>query len=309
MKTPLTGRDFISIADYDAASFKYLLDLAIDLKNKYINGIPHTLLSGKTLAMIFKKASTRTRVSFQAGMYHLGGLGMHLSVNELQVDRGEPVQDTARIIASYCDGILIRTFDHQEALDLARYSDKPVINGLTDDEHPTQALADIMTIYEEFGDLKGKRLAFIGDANNVLTSLAHACALSGMELVLACPAGYRPGAKALAEYEAIKQPGSAFTITDDPKAAAEGADILYTDVWVSMGDEKQAGERLKAFQGYQINEGLIKLAKPNAIVMHDLPAHRGEEITDEAMECAQSRIFKQAGNRLHAHKAILAALL
>ena len=309
MDTPLKGRDYLSLTDYSPSEFQYLIDLAVELKEKQKAGIPHALHQGKTLAMIFQKASTRTRVSFEVAMYHLGGLGLFLSANDLQIGRGEPIQDTARILASYCEGILIRTFSHQEVLDLAKYADKPVINGLTDDEHPTQALADLMTVYEEFGGLKGKRLAFIGDGNNVAASLMHACALTGMEIVLACPENYRPGEKAIGEFEKMKQPGACLTIVDDPKSAATGADVLYTDVWASMGQEKESQARLEALKGYQIDAALLKLAKPEAIVMHCLPAHRGEEITDEVMECGQSRIFREGENRMHAHKAILAAVL
>ncbi|MCL2121562.1 MAG: ornithine carbamoyltransferase [Clostridiales bacterium] len=309
MNSTLKGRDYISLADYDPSSFQSLLDLAIELKEKQKKGIPHASLPGKTLAMIFQKSSTRTRVSFDAAMFHLGGLGMFLSANDLQIGRGEPIQDTARVLASYCDGILIRTFSHQEVLMLGKYADVPVINGLTDDEHPTQALADIMTAYEEFGALKGKRLAFIGDANNVAVSLMHACALTGMEIAIASPAGHHPGDKAMAEYERLKQPGSVLTILEEPKEAAEGADILYTDVWASMGQEQEVQKRMQVFRGYHVNADLLKLAKPTAIVMHCLPAHRGEEISDEVIEGSQSRVFVEAENRLHAHKAILAALL
>lgn len=309
MKTPLYGKDYVSLTDYDAAEFKFLLDMAVELKDKQKKGIPHTLLQGKTLAMIFQKASTRTRVSFEVAMYHLGGLGMFLSANDLQIGRGEPIQDTARVLASYSEGILIRTFSHQEVLELAKYSKVPVINGLTDDEHPTQALADMLTIYEEYGTLKGKKLAYFGDGNNVAVSLIHACALTGIEIVLACPSGYQPPAAALADFEKMKQPGASLAVVDDPKAAASGADVLYTDVWTSMGQEKEAQIRIAALKEYQVNGDLLKLAKPEAIVLHCLPAHREEEITDEMIECAQSRVFQEAENRMHAHKAILAALL
>ncbi|MEA4891733.1 MAG: ornithine carbamoyltransferase [Peptococcaceae bacterium] len=309
MNSPLKGKDYLSLTDYTAQEFQFLLDLAIELKDKQKRGIPHPLLQGKTLAMIFQKASTRTRVSFEVAMYHLGGLGMFLSANDLQIGRGEPIQDTARVLSSYSEGILIRTYSHQEVLQLAEYSQAPVINGLTDDEHPTQALADMLTVYETFGKLKGKRLAYFGDGNNVAVSLMHACALVGMEIVLACPSGYRPPEKALNEYEAMKQPGSSLTITDDPRLAAGGADVLYTDVWASMGQEKEAKKRIAALKDYQVNEALLKAAKPEAIVLHGLPAHREEEITEAVIEGPQSRVFQEAENRMHAHKAILAALL
>ena len=309
MDSPLKGKDYLSLTDYSAAEFQYLLDLAVELKDKQKRGLPHASLPGKTLAMIFQKASTRTRVSFEVAMYHLGGLGMFLSANDLQIGRGEPVQDTARVLASYSEGILIRTFSHQEVLDLAKYSDKPVINGLTDDEHPTQALADLLTVYEEFGELKGKKLAFIGDGNNVAVSLMHACALAGMEIAVASPSGYGPSGKAIEEYEKMKQPGSALTLGEDPQAAAAGAHVLYTDVWASMGQEAESKARLEALKGYTVDAALLRQADPSAVVMHCLPAHRGEEISDEAMECGQSRVFQEAENRMHAHKAILAALL
>ena len=309
MNSPLKGKDYVSLTDYTAQEFQFLLDLAIELKDKQKRGVPHTLLQGKTLAMIFQKASTRTRVSFEVAMYHLGGLGMFLSANDLQIGRGEPVQDTARILASYSEGILIRTYSHQEVLRLAKYSKVPVINGLTDEEHPTQALADMLTIYENFGELKGKRLAYFGDGNNVAVSLMHACALVGMEVVLACPSGYTPPEKAIKEYEAMKSPGSSLTITDDPALAASGADVLYTDVWASMGQEGEAAKRIAALKDYQVNDALLKHAKADAIVLHCLPAHREEEITEAVIEGPQSRVFQEGENRMHAHKAILAALL
>lgn len=309
MNSPLKGKDYVSLTDYTAQEFQFLLDLAIELKDKQKRGVPHTLLQGKTLAMIFQKASTRTRVSFEVAMYHLGGLGMFLSANDLQIGRGEPVQDTARILASYSEGILIRTYSHQEVLQLAKYSKVPVINGLTDEEHPTQALADMLTIYENFGELKGKRLAYFGDGNNVAVSLMHACALVGMEIVLACPSGYTPPEKAIKEYEAMKSPGSSLTITDDPALAASGADVLYTDVWASMGQEGEAAKRIAALKDYQVNDALLKHAKADAIVLHCLPAHREEEITEAVIEGPQSRVFQEGENRMHAHKAILAALL
>jgi len=305
----LRGRDYISLTDFKPDEFQYLLELAQELKDKQKKGIPHPLLQGKTLAMIFQKASTRTRVSFEVAMYHLGGLGMFLSSSDLQIGRGEPIQDTARVLASYSEGILIRTYSHKEVMTLAEHSKVPVINGLTDDEHPTQALADMLTILEAKGKLQGLKMAYFGDGNNVAVSLIHACALSGMELVLACPEGYRPPAKALAQGEAMKAAGAKITVVDDPKEAAAQADVLYTDVWTSMGQEKESAVRLKALYGYQVNEELLKLAKPDAIVLHCLPAHRGEEITDSIMEGPHSRIFQEAENRMHAHKAILAALL
>lgn len=307
--SPIKGKDFVSLTDYSPDQFNYLLRVARDLKADWQKGIHHPLLQNKTLAMIFQKASTRTRVSFEVAMYQLGGLGMFLSANDLQIGRGEPIQDTARVLASYSDGILIRTYAHQDVLDLAEHSKVPVINGLTDEEHPTQALADMLTIWEARGVLTGQKLAYFGDGNNMAVSLMHACALLGLEIVLACPEGYKPPAKALEQWESLKVPGAKLTLVDDPQVAAQGADVLYTDVWTSMGQEKETAIRLKDLQGYQVNEALLKLAKPDAIVLHCLPAHRGEEITEAVIEGSQSRIFQEAENRMHAHRAILAALL
>jgi ornithine carbamoyltransferase len=305
----LKGKDYVSLTDYTPQQFQALLELAAALKADWRNGCLQPILQGKTLAMIFQKASTRTRVSFEVAMYQLGGLGLFLSANDLQIGRGEPIQDTARVLASYCDGILIRTFSHQEVKDLAEHSKVPVINGLTDDEHPTQALADMLTIWENRGSLQGQKLVYVGDGNNMAVSLIHACALMGMEIVLACPQGYQPPQKALAEGKAMKAAGAKITVTEDLKAAAVNADVLYTDVWASMGQEAEAAVRLKALKDYQINEEIMKLAKPDAIVLHCLPAHRGEEITEAVLEGPASRIFQQAENRMHAHRAILAALL
>jgi len=305
----LKGRDYITLADYKSEEIWYLLELARDLKEKQKKGIPHKYLDGKTLGMIFQKASTRTRVSFEAAMYHLGGLGMFLSKNDLQIGRGEPIQDTARVLARYCDGILIRTFSHQEVLDLAHYADVPVINGLTDDYHPTQALADLLTIWEHKGALAGIKLAYIGDGNNVAHSLMIAGALMDMEVVVASPHGYQPNPDVVAKAKALAKDQAKIKIVVEPQEAVAGAQVLYTDVWASMGQEEEAQARRKVLGKYQINNNLLKMADKEAIVMHCLPAHRGEEITDEAMEGPQSVVFDEAENRLHAHKAILAALL
>ncbi|MCR4442697.1 MAG: ornithine carbamoyltransferase [Peptococcaceae bacterium] len=305
----LKGRDFISLADFSRQEIWYLLELARDLKDKQKKGIPHRLLEGKTLAMIFQKASTRTRVSFEVAMYHLGGLAMFLSKNDLQIGRGEPIQDTARVLARYCDGILIRTFSHQEVLDLARYSDVPVINGLTDDFHPTQVLADLLTIWEHKGDLNGLKLAFIGDGNNVANSLLTGGAIMGMEVAVASPPGFAPDPRVVEKARTLAGSTGKISVVCDPQEAVKGSQVLYTDVWASMGQEEEAATRRKALAGYQVNRELLKLAGEDAVVMHCLPAHRGEEITDEVMEGPQSVIFDEAENRLHAHKAILAALL
>lgn len=307
--TDLKDRDFLTLADFSQKEIWYLLELGRDLKHKQKKGIAHRYLEGKTLAMIFQKASTRTRVSFEAAMYHLGGLGMFLSKNDLQIGRGEPIQDTARVLAGYADGILIRTFAHQEVLDLARYSDVPVINGLTDDYHPTQALADLLTIWEHKGGLAGIKLAYIGDGNNMAHSLLLAGAIMDMEIAVAAPPGYRPNPDILSRAKQLAAEPDKIYVVTDPAEAAVGAQVLYTDVWASMGQEEEARERRKALGNYQINRELLGTAAQEAIVMHCLPAHRGEEITDEVMEGPQSVIFDEAENRLHAHKAILAALL
>jgi ornithine carbamoyltransferase len=305
----LKGRDFISLADFSSEEIWYLLELARDLKDKRKNGEPHKLLDGKTLAMIFQKSSTRTRVSFEAAMYHLGGLGMFLSKNDLQIGRGEPIQDTARVLARYCEGILIRTYSHQEVIDLAYYADVPVINGLTDDYHPTQALADLLTIWEHKKTLAGLKLAYVGDGNNVANSLLLAGALTDMEVVIASPQGYQPNPEIVEKAKTLAKDPEKIKVLIDPIVAVSGAQVLYTDVWASMGQEEEIQERKKILGSYQINKNLLQYADKDAIVMHCLPAHRGEEITDDIIEGSQSVVFDEAENRLHAHKAILAALL
>lgn len=305
----LKGRDFLTLADFSQDEIWYLLELARDLKEKQKTGIPHEYLKGKTLAMIFQKASTRTRVSFEAAMYHLGGFPMFLSKNDLQMGRGEPIEDTARVLSRYVDGIMIRTYSHQEVETLARYASVPVINGLTDDYHPTQALADLLTIWEHKGGLSGLKLAYIGDGNNMVHSLLLGGALMGLEVVVASPEGYQPKMAVVERAKALAVDAEKIKITTDPEEAAQDADVLYTDVWASMGQEEEAAVRRKALARYQINQELLKQAKQDAIVMHCLPAHRGEEITAEVMEGPQSVVFDEAENRLHAHKAILAALI
>ncbi len=305
----LKGRDFITLADFSEKELWYLLELAKELKGKQKKGISHELHRGKTLAMIFQKSSTRTRVSFEVAMHHLGGQAMFLSKNDLQIGRGEPLQDTARVLARYCDGILIRTYSHQEVLDLAKYADIPVINGLTDDYHPTQALADLLTIWEHKGVLKGLKLAYIGDGNNMVHSLLLAGAIMGMEVVVSSPEGYLPDESVVCRAQELAGDAVKIKIIGDPREAVKNAQVLYTDVWASMGQEEEAAVRRKAFHEYQINSELLALAEKDAIVMHCLPAHRGEEITDEVMEGPQSVVFDEAENRLHAHKAILAAVL
>lgn len=305
----LKGRDYLTLADFSKEELWYLLELAKDLKRKQKACIVHQELKGKTLAMIFQKSSTRTRVSFETAMFHLGGLGMFLSTNDIQMGRGEPIEDTARVLARYVDGILIRTFSHQEVLDLAKYADVPVINGLTDDFHPTQALTDLLTIWEYKGTLEGIKLAFIGDGNNMAHSLMLAGAIMGMEVTIACPEGYEPNPLFVAQAKSLAQNSAKISVVKEPQEAAKGAQVVYTDVWASMGQEDEAAERRQAFLNYQINKELLSLADKEAIILHCLPAHRGEEITAEVMEGPQSAVFDQAENRLHVHKAILAALL
>ncbi|MGI6450456.1 MAG: ornithine carbamoyltransferase [Desulfitobacteriia bacterium] len=309
-KEKFQGRDFLSLQDFTAAEISQMIDVALELKAEVKAGIAHPVLQGKTLAMIFTKSSTRTRVSFEVGIYQLGGTGLFLSSRDIQLGRGEPIADTARVLSRMVDGIMIRTFSHQEVLDLARYSTVPVINGLTDYLHPTQVLADLMTIKEYKGKLKGLKLTYIGDGNNMAHSLLLGGTKMGMHIVIASPQGYQPAPEIveLATENAALSGGSA-TILEDPRLAARDADILYTDVWASMGQEGESEVRKKAFAGYQINRELLKLAQPEAIVLHCLPAHRGEEITAEVIEGPQSVVFEEAENRLHAHKAVMALVM
>ncbi|MGI9952598.1 ornithine carbamoyltransferase [Moorellaceae bacterium AZ2] len=308
--SPLKGRDFLSLKHFTTAEILYLLDLAAGLKAKQKRGEPHPLLAGKTLGMIFTKPSTRTRVAFEVAMYQLGGYALYLSKNDLQLGRGETIADTARVLSRYLDGIMIRTYSHEEVEELARYASIPVINGLTDFLHPSQVLADLLTIREWKGTLKGLNLAYIGDGNNVAHSLMYGGARVGLNITIACPAGYEPLPQVVEEARRMAADnGSHIAVTNDPREAAAGADILYTDVWASMGQEAEAEKRRQVFRGFQLNAEILKLAKPNAMVLHCLPAHRGEEITDEVMDGPQSAVWDQAENRLHAHKAILAALL
>lgn len=291
----------LKLQDLSSKQINEILNLADQLKYEKKNGIEHHLLKGKTLGMIFSKSSTRTRVSFEVGMYDLGGSALFLSSRDLQIGRGEPVQDTARVLSRYLDGIMIRTFAQQEVEDLAKYGSIPIINGLTDYCHPCQVLADLMTIREYKGGLQGNKLCYIGDGNNMTNSLIVGGIKTGMEVSIACPKGYEPDAKIM-EWAAKN---GKFTCTDDVLAAAKDADVLYTDVWASMGQEGEAAERKKVFQGYQINAEVMNVADPKAMVMHCLPAHRGEEITEEVFEAHANELFDEAENRLHAQKAVL----
>ena len=290
----LTGQDITAI-----------LDLADQLKYELKHNIRHQPLADKTLGMIFEKASTRTRVSFEVGMYQLGGLPIFLSASDMQIGRGEPVQDTARVLSRYLDGIMIRTFKQSEVEALARNGSIPIINGLTDFAHPCQVLADLMTIRVRRGALDGLKMCFIGDGNNMMNSLIVGCLKMKMEVAVACPADYRPAPEVLDFAQAYP----AFSITTDPLEAAVGADVVITDVWASMGQEDERQKRIEAFQGYQINDKVMAAAKPDALVLHCLPAHRGEEITAEVFEAHSDEIFEEAENRLHAQKAVLVKLL
>ncbi len=306
----LRGRDYLSISDFSSEEIRLLLDAAHDLKKDQKDGIPHPVLMGKSLGMIFTKPSTRTRVSFEVGMYQLGGYALFLSAQDIQLRRGETIGDTARTLERYLDGIMIRTFAQEDVDDLARYGSIPVINGLTDLMHPTQALADVMTVEEHKGKLAGLKLAFIGDGNNVAHSLLQICPKVGMHMTIACPHGYEPDGQILERArQGAATAGVSLEVVVDPFEAVFGADVVYTDLWASMGQEAEHAERMKIFSRYQVNSQLLGKAAPGAIVLHCLPAHRGEEITDEVLDGPQSAAFDEAENRLHAHKAIMALLM
>lgn len=291
----------LKLMDLSSKQINEILNLADQLKFEKKNGIEHHLLKGKTLGMIFSKSSTRTRVSFEVGMYDLGGSALFLSSRDLQIGRGEPVEDTARVLSRYVDGIMIRTFAQKEVEDLAKYGSIPVINGLTDYCHPCQVLADLMTIREYKGGFAGTKLCYIGDGNNMTNSLIVGGIKMGMEVSVACPKGYEPDA----EIMKWAAENGKFTCTSDVMEAAKNADVLYTDVWASMGQESEAEERKKIFKGYQINADVMNVAADKAMVMHCLPAHREEEITAEVFEAHANEIFDEAENRLHAQKAVL----
>lgn len=296
----------LKLSDLSREEITELLNLADQLKYEYKNGIAHKHLAGKTLAMIFQKASTRTRVSFETGMYQLGGQALFLSASDLQIGRGEPVRDTARVLSRYCDGIMIRTYKQEEVEQLAEYGSIPVINGLTDYCHPCQILADLMTIREYKTALEGLKLCFIGDANNMSNSLIVGGLKMGMKVAVATPEKYAYDQQIL---DFAKQYGENFLLTTDPHEAAKGADVVETDVWASMGDEEEAAQRRIDFAGYQVNAEIMSLAKPDAIVQHCLPAHREEEITAEVFEAHANEIFDEAENRMHAQKAVLVTLM
>ena len=301
MKHYIDFHEDVSIAELDE-----LLFLAEDMKKKTKAGVPHPYLKGKSLGMIFSKSSTRTRVSFEAGMYQLGGQSLFLSANDIQLGRGETIYDTAQVLSRMLDGIMIRTFSHKDVVDLAAYGTIPVINGLTDDQHPTQALADLLTIKEHKGSLKGLKLCYVGDGNNVANSLLQACAKAGMDISVASPDGYTcPDFYVNQAEKDAAVTGAKVLMTSDPYLAAKDADVIYTDTWTSMGQETEKAERVKIFKDYQVNKELMSAAAKDAMFLHCLPAYRGYEVTADIIDSPCSAVFDEAENRLHAHKAIL----
>ena len=298
-------KHLLKMMDLSTEEIIEILNLADQLKYELKHGIPHDHLKGKTLGMIFRKASTRTRVSFETGMYQLGGNPLYLSASDMQIGRGEPIQDTARVLSRYIDGIMIRTFDQAEVENLAEYGNIPIINGLTDLSHPCQVLADLMTIREYRGKLDGLKMCYIGDGNNMANSLIVGGLKTGMSVSVACPENYHPAATTLA----FAKKYDCFELTDDPIKAAKDADVIFTDVWASMGQEGEAEIRKKAFKGFQINDEVMAVAKPDAMVQHCLPAHREEEITAKVFEEHANEIFDEAENRLHAQKAVMVLLM
>ena len=302
----LKGRSFTRVADWSHDELLEVLDLADDLKRRQQAREEHHLLPGRTLGMIFQKPSTRTRVSFEVGIYQLGGTGLYLSAGDLQLGRGETIKDTAVVLSRYLDGIMIRTFAQSDVEELAANASIPVINGLTDSSHPCQALADVMTIRERFGRLEGLRVVYLGDGNNVCASLMVACAKLGMNFVAATPSGYRPDEEAV---RIARDAGGTVELTDDARAAVEGAGVLYTDVWTSMGQEDERQQRLQDLTGFGIDSELVKQAGESAIVLHCLPAHYGEEITEDVLYGPQSAVWGEAENRLHAQKALMALVI
>ncbi|HUL31538.1 MAG TPA: ornithine carbamoyltransferase [Thermodesulfobacteriota bacterium] len=310
MAVHLKGRSLDSLLHLTKEEIEQILKTSELLKLQLLRGEKHPLLKGKTLAMIFEKPSTRTRVSFEVGMWQLGGYALYLSAGDLQLGRGETVADTARVLSRYVNGIMARVFAHQTILDLVKYSRVPVINGLSDFTHPCQGLADLFTIYEKKGRLAGLNLAYVGDGNNVAHSLLLGCSKVGMNIAVACPKGYEPDPEVVSKAkEEAKKSGCEVRLTKDPKEAVKGADVVYTDVWASMGKEKEHEERVKILNPYQVNGKLVEAAREDYIFMHCLPAHRGQEVTDEVADSENSVIFDQAENRLHAQKALLALIL
>ncbi len=303
-------KDFLDIVDHTGDELKGLLDLAVDLKKEYFSGQNAPVLKGKVLAMIFQKPSLRTRVSFDMGMRHLGGDALYLSPAEIGLGKRESIADIARVLSGYVQGIMARVFEHEHILELAKWSSVPVINGLSDHSHPCQALADAMTIYEYYGKIKGINVTYVGDGNNVAVSLMQICAKLGANFTIANPEGYSmPASTIVAAHEIAKNSGSILTIIQDPHLAVKNADVIYTDTWTSMGQEDESKIREQVFPPYQVNEQLVSEANPDVIVLHCLPAHRNQEITDAVADGPHSKLFPQAHNRLHAQKAILYQLL
>jgi ornithine carbamoyltransferase len=306
----LKGRDFLRVNDWAADELVIALDLADRLKARQRERVEHRHLEGRTLGMIFQKPSTRTRVSFEVGIFQLGGIGLYLAAGDLQLGRGETIKDTARVLSRYLNGIMIRTFAQSDVDELAEHADIPVINGLTDDFHPCQALADVMTIRERLGELEGVRVTYLGDGNNVCNSLMVACAKLGMSFTAATPEGYEPDEKVVGWARAAAEvSGGSVALLHDSRSAAEGADVLYTDVWTSMGQDDEREQRVVDLAGYRIDDELVGLASERAIVLHCLPAHYGEEITEEILYGPRSAVWDQAENRLHAQKALMALII
>jgi len=306
----LKGKDLLTLAEYSPETIKELVQKAKEMKEAYLNGEIIAPLKGKTLGMIFEKSSTRTRVSFETGMFQLGGQALFLSSRDLQIGRGEPVSDTAKVLSQYVDAIMIRTFAHETVEELAEHATIPVINGLTDLHHPCQALADLLTILEVKGTLKGLKLAYIGDGNNVAHSLLIACAKVGMDVAVATPPSYAPNEEIVSLAKSFADAsGSTISIVNDPIEAVTDADVIYADVWTSMGQEEENEQRLKDFAGFQVNKELVAHAKADYMFLHCLPAHREEEVTAEIIDGPNSYVFQEAGNRMHAQKALLVELL
>ena len=308
--TPFAQRHLLTLQDWSADEILQTLSLALRLKREQKAGIRHALLQGKTLAMIFTKSSTRTRVSFEVGMRQLGGYALFLSSADIQLGRGEPIADTARVLTRMVDGVMIRTYEQSDAAGLAEFGGVPIINGLTDEFHPCQVLADLLTLYEHKGALSGLKMAYVGDGNNVAHSLLIGCSKLGINVALACPKSFGPKAEYVnwARHNALAQ-GSEVRLTESPGEAVAGADSVYTDVWASMGRENEQAARVDAFAGYQVDEALMRGAKRDAIFLHCLPAHRGEEVAAPVIDGAQSVVFDQAENRLHVQKAVLSLLM
>jgi len=310
MAVNMKGKSLASLYDLTREEIEQILKTSELLKLQNYRGEGHPLLKGKTLAMIFEKASTRTRVSFEVGMWQLGGYALYLSAGDLQLGRGETIGDTAQVLSRYVDGIMARVFSHQTILDLVKNSRVPVINGLSDYTHPCQGLADLFTIYEKKGRLEGLKVAYVGDGNNVARSLLYGCSKTGAHIIIGSPKGYEPKEEVVSRATAeARKNGSTVKVTNDPQKAVKDADVVYTDVWTSMGQEKEKEERLKLFHPYQVNPQLVKGAKEDYLFMHCLPAHRGEEVVNEVADSQNSVIFDQAENRMHTQKALMALIM